>query len=277
MYQSTHGQFMRYFIRTSKLAIWSRRFGSFALPIVVISIWMHRNQLLNSQTFQILLVIAIILALLAVFVGVAAYLRLWQTGDRGWGRATVGIFLGLICLSPFVYGFSLALSYPFANDVSSDTQRPPELLANLQTAVRTTLPSEQTEAFFPSVSTRIYDISPADLFAKVEDMVRKRGWEIRVQRKPGMDGIGTINAMAMTFLGWRDEVAIRMELALSGTRLDVRSASLNGAHDLGANGIRLEKFLMELDETIMQNRMKEPHGVEVDSAQDADTSTVDPH
>jgi len=270
---------MRNFTRTSKLAIWSRRFGSFSLPIAIIPVWMHRNQLLNSETFQILLMSAIALALLAVFVGIAAYFSLWQTGDHGWGKSTTGIFLGLLCLSPLAYGASLALNYPFANDVSSDAQRPPQLLANLQTAVRTALPQEQIAAFFPAVSTRIYDENPGIIFKAVEDMILERGWEIRVQRKPGANGNGTINAMAMTFLGWRDEVAVRLEPSFAGTRLDIRSASLNGAHDLGANGLRIVKFLTDLDRVILEIKKAELQEEEAQNSPDADSDApvADPH
>ncbi len=268
---------MRTFTRTSKLAIWSRRFGSFSLPIAIIPVWMHRNQLLNSETFQILLMSAVTLALLAVFIGIAAYFRLWQTGDHGWGKSTMGIFLGLVCLSPIAYGASLALDYPFANDVSTNANRQPQLLANLQTAIRTALTQEETAIFFPAISTRIYDVEPAVLFDRIEDMVRERGWEIRIQRKPVANSIGTINAMAMTFLGWRDEVAIRLEPNFSGTRLDMRSASLNGAHDLGANGIRIEKFLIDLDGVVTEINAQGSHGGETDSTQDADAPVPDPH
>ncbi|MCF6325778.1 MAG: DUF1499 domain-containing protein [Devosiaceae bacterium] len=268
---------MRTFTRTSKLAIWSRRFGSFALPIAIIPVWMHRNQLLNSETFQILLMSAVTLALLAVFIGIAAYFRLWQTGDHGWGKSTMGIFLGLICLSPIAYGASLALNYPFANDVSSNIQRPPQLLANLQTAVRTTLSQEETAIFFPAISTRIYEMGPEVLFEAVEDLVRERGWEIRIQRKPGANSTGTINAMAMTFLGWRDEVAIRLEPNISGTRFDMRSASLNGAHDLGANGIRVEKFLTDLDGVVLEIKETGSHAERTQNSLDADAPVSDPH
>jgi len=244
---------MRILTRTSKLAIWSRRFGSFALPLSVLPVWMHRNQMLNSETFQLLFLLAIILASLAVLTGIVAYFRLWQTGDHGWGKSTFGIFLGLLCLSPIAYGANLAASYPFANDVTTDLQRPLELYANVQTGLRTPLTPDATVTAFPGVLSRNYDLSPVAVFEQVENLVRQRNWDIRVMRKPGFsDGAGSINAMAMTFLGWRDEVAIRLLPVPSGTRLDMRSASLNGAHDLGTNGKRIEQFLADLDAAVLQ-------------------------
>jgi len=251
---------MRILVRTSKLAIWSRRLAIFALPLAIFPVWMHRNQLLNSQTFQLLLLLAIILAILAVLTGIAAYFRLWQSGDQGWGKATLGIFVGLLCLSPIAYGATLAMQYPLANDISTNTQRPLQLLANVQTATRSQLSADKLQAAFPGVKARQYALDPTLVFEQIEDLIRQRKWDIRVRRKPGAQGArgttrgmigGTINAMAMTLLGWRDEVAIRILPTVAGTRVDMRSASLNGAHDLGTNGKRIEQFLADLDAAIL--------------------------
>jgi len=284
---------MRILIRTSKLAVWSRRFASFALPFGVLPIWMHRNQLLNSQTFQLLLLLAIVLASLAVLTGIAAYIRLWQSGDQGWRKATLGIFIGLLCLSPIAYGATLAMQYPLANDISTDMGRPLPLLAKVQTATRSQLSVAQVQTAFPGVTTRQYVLDSTIVFEQVEDLVRQRKWDIRVRRKPGAQGArgaisgaigssinGTINAMAMTLLGWRDEVAIRILPTATGARVDMRSASLNGAHDLGTNGKRIEQFLADLDAAILLAQKTGTQDHEIASEEtgaDADGPASTPH
>ena len=45
---------MRILIRTSKWAIWARRFGSFAVPLTVIPVFMHREQMIASSDFVII-------------------------------------------------------------------------------------------------------------------------------------------------------------------------------------------------------------------------------
>lgn len=269
---------MRILIRTSKWAIWSRRLGSFALPLSVLPVWMHRNQMMTSETFQLIFFLAMILAFLAVLVGIGAYFRLWQTGDHGWGKSTLGIFLGLICLSPLAYGASLAFRYPLANDVSTDIQRPLELLATTQTAVRTPLSLDDTNSYFPGISTRNYDMNSLETFKLVDEMIRGREWDIRVRRRPGANGTnGQINAMAMTFLGWRDEVAFRIVSTPEGSRLDMRSASLNGAHDLGANGNRIEQFLADMDEEVLRLNRVATEQIEPDIQGDETAPASDPH
>ncbi len=246
---------MRIIERTSKWAKWARRCASFALPLSILPVLLHRNQMLSSEAFEILLGLAILLALLAVFCGIGAYIRLWQTGDRGWGKASFGIFVGLLCLSPIAYGVFAGAQYPLINDVSTSYARPLDLVVKPDDEI--SILSAQNRAkinlAFPGVQTRFYDLSPEKVFALVENMVTAREWDMRVRRAPVVNGRpGQINALAMTFMGWRDEVALRVERAGQATRVDMRSVSLNGIGDLGANGKRIEAFLSDLDALVSE-------------------------
>ena len=263
---------MRILIRTSRWAIWARRFGSFGLPLMVIPVWMHRNQMLTSENFQIILAVAIGSALLAVVFGLGAYIRLWQTGDRGWGRATAGLFLGLLCLSPLAYGANLALRYPTTADVATEATSPLRLMVKPPTVSPTPAPSREVIlAAFPNALSRTYQLDTGQVFELVEELVASRGWETRVRRVPGSAGReGQINALAMTFFGWRDEIVVRVRRSVEGSETAMRSTSLVGVHDLGRNGTRIESFLLELDELVSElNRRQavsaDPHNGETDS------------
>ena len=82
---------MRILIRTSKWAVWARRFGALALPLAVIPVLMHRGRLISSENFVVIEAVAIGFAVLAVFAACVAIVRLWFTGDQGWGRAAVAM------------------------------------------------------------------------------------------------------------------------------------------------------------------------------------------
>ncbi len=260
---------MRILIRTSKWAIWARRFGSFALPLMVIPVWMHRNQMLTSETFQIILAVAIVSALLAVFFGLGAYARLWQTGDRGWGRATIGLFLGLLCLSPLAYGASLAVRYPATADVATAATPPLRLMVKPPASSPAPAPSREVIlAAFPNALSRTYQLDTGQVFELVEELVASRGWETRVRRVPGSAvREGQINALAMTFFGWRDEIVVRVSRSGQGSEVAMRSTSLVGVHDLGRNGTRIEAFLLELDELVFELNRRQT--VSADPHQDA--------
>ncbi len=235
--------------RTSKWAIWAQRMGGFALPLGVLPIWLHRSEVMSSGVFQFIISVAVILACLAILLGIAAYIRIWQTGDHGWGRATLSIFIGLLCLSPIIYGTSLAARYPLTNDVTTNWERNLSLTQKEEPPLSSlSALSDEILQAFPGATARVYSLSPQQMFGLIEELVALREWKIVGQNQPGNSGrTGQINALAMTLMGWQDEVVLRVTPSQDGTKVDMRSTSLNGAHDLGTNGLRIEGFLAELD------------------------------
>jgi len=242
---------MRILIRTSKWAVWARRLGSFALPMLVIPVFLHRNQSLTSDTFITILLVAMVIAVFGLVVGIVAYTRLWHSGDQGWGKATIGVVFGLICLSPVIYGATRFAGYPVVNDVSTDIVTPLPLVLKADAHVPDAALQRQILEAFPSLVTRTYQLDAGAVFSLVEQLVADRGWGIRVRRMPGTsNNPGRINAVAMTLFGWRDEIAIRVRPGVNGTRVDMRSTSLFGLSDLGRNGKRIESFLSDLDKSV---------------------------
>ncbi len=244
---------MRILVRTSKWAIWARRLSSFALPMLVIPVFLHRTQTITSDTFITILLVALSIAALGLVAGLVAYVRLWRSGDRGWAKATIGVVFGLICLSPVIYGAALFTRYPVVNDVSTDLVSPLPLVLKTDAPVPDAPLQRQIIAAFPDIVTHTYPLDAKTVFSLVEKLVTDRGWDIRVRRLPGANNnAGRINAVAMTLFGWRDEIALRVSPGINGTRVDMRSASLFGVSDLGANAKRIESFLLALDQRLAQ-------------------------
>jgi len=242
---------MRILIRTSKWAIWARRFGSLALPLAIIPVFLHRERLITSVDFSIIEMIAMAIAALAMFLAIGAFVRLWITGDQGWSKATTGFFLSLLCLLPLAFLFLLTLRYPAVADVSSDPTNPPGIVSQVPPSGLAPVERAAIETAFPNARNRTYPIEAAEMFALVRTLVEARGWEPRAQREPQTPlAEGQINAVSMTLLGWRDEVGIRIEGDPQGSIVAMRSVSLHPGHDLGENGRRIEEFLTALDERV---------------------------
>jgi hypothetical protein len=242
---------MRILIRTSKWAIWARRFGSLALPLAVIPVFMHRERLITSTDFHIIEVIAMGVAALALFLALGAFARLWVTGDQGWGKATMGLFFSLLCLGPLALILALALRYPVVSDVTTDFVRPPGLVSPVETRPWTIEEQQAIEAAFPNARTRTYPIEAPQIYALAAQLVDAKGWESRARREPQTPlAEGQINAIATTLLGWRDEIAIRITGSAQGSTVAMRSTSLHNIHDLGENGRTVEDFLAALDNQI---------------------------
>lgn len=242
---------MRILIRTSKWAIWARRLGSLALPMTIIPVLLHREQMVTSSDFAVVEAVAAGIAGLAVLLALGAFARLWVTGDRGWGRAVSGLLFGLVCLAPFGWFGYQALRYPVVNEVTTDVLTPLELTSDVRVAPTDAAMRDRIAATFPNARTRSYPVDATEMFAIVEALVEERDWDVRVRRAPptALD-TGMISAVAMTLVGWRDEVAIRVAGTAQGSTIDMRSVPLGQFHDFGENGRRIEEFLLALDAKI---------------------------
>ena len=94
---------MRLLVRTSRWAVWARRLGSFALPLAIIPVLMHRGSAIGTDTFEIVEAGDDPRgARPALITSIIAFVRIWITGDEGWGRAITGLIFSLACFIPSV-------------------------------------------------------------------------------------------------------------------------------------------------------------------------------
>lgn len=259
---------MRILVRTSKWAIWSRRLGSFGLPIMLVPILMHRAGGIDTNSFEIVEGLAFLVAALALLSGLIAVIRIWFTGDLGWGLALTGLLLGFVCLLPLGYFAYAWRAWPMADDVTTDTAAPPALISAMPAAYALPDNPARLAAAFPGVRDRTYPVGARRVYDIADQLVGEQGWTVLQQQAPDIDQPeGDINALATTLLGFRDEVAIRLTALQDGsTRVSMRSASLAPLHEPGANGQRVETFLAALDDRISQLQQDQSAGAEGDDA-----------
>lgn len=245
---------MRILIRTSKTAIWARRIGRIAIPLVVLPVGMHHLGLIDSPSFFTVAMLALGVSALAVLVGGLALIRLWFSGDQGWGKALSGLFLGLICLAPLAYYGYYAWRYPPVTDIATVPRGELPLLFLPDTAKMPPpklISADEQADLFPNATTRTYPLDAVSLFGIVERLAQNEGWDIRRAIAPGEGGVaGRINARITTLPGWREEAVLRVLPTPTGARVDMRSASINAPHDFGSNGSRIARFMVTLDNEV---------------------------
>jgi hypothetical protein len=272
---------LRIVIRTSRWAIWSRRFAGLALPLLVLPVILHRERYLDSSAFFWVMLLAAAVAGLAVLAGVVALVRLWYSGDQGWGRALSGLFFGLLCLMPFGCYTSLALRYPPVTDIATVDRAMLPLVFEPDTV---TIPpprmlgADNQLELFPNVTTRTYPLDVIQVFALVDRLVRAQGWDVRQRIEPLDPGeTGRINARIVTIPGWREEAVLRIAPVPKGSSVDMRSASIGAEHDFGSNGTRIEDFLVALDTEVTAFLRDNPNVTNAppveDAAPDVETGT----
>ena len=242
----------------SRLAMWAGRFALFALAVAALSVIILRSGMLEIEPALATFGAALIFAGLAVLFAFAAFVVIWRQGLAGLGRATLGLFLGLLLLAyPSYLGYR-ALTLPQISDVTTDPANPPrfDVLARLRPRDRVNYPgavtAERQRLGYPDIAPMQLAVPPKAAYDAALDVATKRKWLIIDTRPPGAGRRdGTIEAVARTpIMGFRDDVVIRVSPLGQGARIDLRSASRYGSHDFGANASRVRALIEDIDEAI---------------------------
>ncbi len=163
------------------------------------------------------------------------------------GAVVTGL-LGVLVALP-VLGMALQWEYatrvyPPINDISTDTDNPPEFwdmpnpMAYPGAAV-----AQQQRAGYPDLAPLTVPQAPPAVFEQALELVQERGWTVLASDA----GEGRIEAVATSRLfGFADEVAIRIAPEGSGSRVDIRSRSRLGQIDRGTNARRIRSWLADL-------------------------------
>lgn len=189
----------------------------------------------------------------AAYIGIAAgvlaiiALALPRFREGGVSLAVIALVLGAVsAFVPWHYQ-SRARSVPRINDITTDTERPPEFVAVL--ARRADAPNPpgydpkmaplQKEAY-PDIQPLTIAVAPDAGFARALAAAEAMGWDVVASDAKA----GRIEATATTFwYGFKDDIVIRVSQAAGGSRIDVRSKSRVGRSDIGTNAQRIREFL----------------------------------
>ena len=92
---------------------------------------------------------------------------------------------------------------------------------------------------YPDIKTIVIQAPAEQVFARAQATARDMGWEI-VASVPAE---GRIEATATTaWIGFEDDIVIRIVSTGAETRVDLRSKSRVGRSDLGMNASRIRAF-----------------------------------
>jgi uncharacterized protein (DUF1499 family) len=183
--------------------------------------------------------------------GLGILALLWRTpGSRLW-RPLLAIGLGAVAtLVPWLW-MERAGRVPPIHDITTDTERPPELVAVLPLRAGSPNPAAyggpeiaaQQRAAYPDIAPLRLEQPPAGVFALALRAARGSGWEIVAADSAA----GRIEATATTaWFGFKDDVVIRVTAEGTGSRVDVRSVSRVGRSDVGTNASRIRAYLDRL-------------------------------
>jgi len=182
-----------------------------------------------------------IIAAVIVLIGVIRNRNIASLSAIGWTALIIGA-ASLYSAGGMVGGGGAPI-----HDISTDTQNPPAFIVVATLRGENDNPAEylddgtaekQAEAY-PDIKTIVLQQSPSDVYIAALDAADAMGWEI-VASEPLE---GRIEATATTpFVGFKDDVVIRIVAVGPDTLVDIRSKSRIGRGDMGVNAARIREF-----------------------------------
>jgi hypothetical protein len=246
---------------TSRLAIWARRIALFSLAATLIAIVIVRSGVLEIVPALATLAGALFLAVVAIVLAFAAAVAIWKDGIDGLGHAATAFAIGVALIAYPTFLGIRAYKLPAIYDVTTDPIDPPrfEAIARLRPRDANDIryaglyTAELQRAAYSDIEPEFTDSTPQEGFDAALAVITKRKWRIVDSRppQPAARRDGIIEAVARTpILGFRDDIVVRVRSTGDGTRIDVRSASRYGRHDLGTNAKRVRALIDDIDDVL---------------------------
>ena len=258
----------------SRLAVWARRIALFSLAATFVAVIIVRSGALEIVPALSTLAGALVLACTAILLAFSAGIVIWQHGIGGGRQAVTALVIGTALIAYPLYLGVKAFRLPAIYDISTDPIDPPQFDAIARLRPRDANPvtyaglytAEQQHAAYPDIEPDETTATPQDAYAAAMKVIAKRKWRVVDSRPPqgpqprvidarasqaGTVRDGIIEAVARTpILGFRDDVVLRIRPTVDGARIDVRSASRYGRHDLGTNAKRVRGLIDDIDDVL---------------------------
>ena len=240
----------------SRFAILGKWLGFIGIPLMLIGFLLHRLQIVTSSSFINVLLLVTVMGLLGMVVSLIALSKFWRLGLVNVKTGLVGLVLACTMLIPLGFSIVGAIRYPPLNDISTNYEQPPAIIIGLHQVdgPKPNLESVQRDAY-PGVQHRFYHSNLDSIYRIAVLTAVEMGWEVVFDRsKVEVENLAWFQATEKSVVfGFSDDIAVRLQSILEGTRLDIRSRSRFGRYDFGANATRIKLFLANLEENLRRN------------------------
>jgi uncharacterized protein (DUF1499 family) len=249
----------------SRLATWSRNLAAASVFLALIAIAGSHIGWFSPEEALLLFSIGLFLAVIAGVLAAASLLVIWRLGLRGAGLAIAATFLVCATLTYPAFLAARSLALPALTDVSTDVEEPvafdstPATIAQRSGYRAGPYPAANAEAqrtAYPAIQPLIVSRPLTDAANLVAERLEALGLAlVRTADAPllanGSQQIEATDRSALLRLV--DDIAVRLTpLPDDETRIDIRSVSRLGKHDLGVNAARIQRILDDLAEAAQQ-------------------------
>jgi uncharacterized protein (DUF1499 family) len=245
---------LRHYDYRSKKASWSANIAAASAVVFAGAFVWHRFFGLPAPVAIKVFGGAVAGAIAALTIAVAALVSIWKEGNLGAGKATGALFLSLLVLAVPLWSLPNLLNLPRLYEVTTDTASPPAFDRIAKIRQGQTNPVHYDAAFRALQAAAYPDIRPLtvqrpliEVYSAAREAVKALNWKVVDEQSPEIAKTGYIEAIDRTFIfGFIDDVAIRITGSSRSAKIDIRSSSRFGQHDLGRNAKRIRHFMGEV-------------------------------
>ena len=235
--------------------------------LVIVSAGFGKQLGLWPMPFALLMMLPAGVLLGAVAAAVGLVWVVWSrmsdnraNGLYGW----IGFIGAIAVIAAPVHAAYVGFTVPPINDITTDTEHPPQFVALLGLRKDAQTPpdypggktltwkgekvtwAEAQKLAYPDIRTYFAFTTPDKLFDTALKVARDMGWRIVAADKKD----GRIEATDTTFFfGFTDDIVIRVAQSGEGAKLDIRSKSRVGISDVGKNAARIRAYRQALEGT----------------------------
>ena len=244
------------FNETPATARWTTRVALFSVSLAIVALAAHRFGPMPTLTAFNLVIVAFFGAIVALTLGIASSIIIWREGCAGALRVTFGIFLALGLLSWPLAFLPAYRNLPSINDVTTDATSPPSFVELMKlrgpgtntSTYPVTYAKLQAQAY-PDLKPMFIDRPVEETFEIAREAMFRQKMNIVREQAPGSGSgkTGVIEAVDRTLVfGLYDDISVRVDGDNVRSRVDLRSASRFGRHDLGRNAERMRRLMREI-------------------------------
>lgn len=171
---------------------------------------------------------------------------------RHFAAAFAAVVIGAVTAAVPWHYKQLNSKFPPLNDITTDWKSPPQFVAAVplrkaehgnSAVYGGAAVAALQRKFDPDIKPLIARQPPAKAFAAALATAREMGWQI-IASDPASGHIEATDRSR--WFGFADDIAVRIEAAGSGSRIDVRSSARHGHGDFGVNAARVRAYLAAL-------------------------------
>ncbi len=238
---------------------WSPSVALFAGALICVVVVLHRVLGMPTALALNLFLVGFGIAALAIVFAIVALIDVWVRDRDGASSALFGI---VIAACTFAWPLSFAQKFfdlPMMHEATTDPTSPPSYKVLAATrppdANSTIYPIESFGrlqlAAYPDLRPIYVNRSPSETYEIALETIKRMRLKIVSETPPDSGRHGLIEAVDRTLVvGFYDDVVVRVSQVDHRARIDVRSSSRYGAHDLGRNATRLRDILTRMQARI---------------------------